>query len=334
MDWFEKITGFRELAYEQTRSRLRVENGRLHSLNSPRSFGVGVLETPSLGELRERVHDVTNSTGRLKVSCLNGDVRRMHADPRNEGALFQVASQFNLLEMISEHVTPEHGVTRYERDPTQGPACAIAAGAGTIYRNYFVPVEGGIGQTRKRQIDCLKDLGAALGNAEDGMLWTMQNGYAMCTERGLAAVDELLAACTPVELDALRAKLRIGLHWNVELTEREEPGRCVTQAYCSALPVSYSHLPVPRRRWGRFATLVLEAAYEAILLAALLNLEQSRSVFLTRLGGGAFGNDDQWILVAMTRALELVRNSPLDVHIVGRAPPSEDIRRLASHYLG
>lgn len=32
MDWFEKITGFRELAYAQTRSRLRVENGRLYSL--------------------------------------------------------------------------------------------------------------------------------------------------------------------------------------------------------------------------------------------------------------------------------------------------------------
>lgn len=48
-------------------------------------------------------------------------------------------------------MTPEHGVTRYERDPTQGPAYAIAAGAGTIYRNYFAPVEGGVGETRRRQ---------------------------------------------------------------------------------------------------------------------------------------------------------------------------------------
>ena len=37
-------------------------------------------------------------------------------------------------------MTPEDGVTRYKDDPTQGPACAIAAGAATIYRNYFVPI--------------------------------------------------------------------------------------------------------------------------------------------------------------------------------------------------
>jgi len=32
----------------------------------------------------------------------------------------------------------KHGVTRYQHDHTQGPACAIACGAATIYRNYFV----------------------------------------------------------------------------------------------------------------------------------------------------------------------------------------------------
>jgi hypothetical protein len=65
-------------------------------------------------------------------------------------ALFQVASQFNALEMVAPNITPEDGVTRYQHDRTQGPACAIAAGAATIYRNYFVPVAGGIGQTAAR----------------------------------------------------------------------------------------------------------------------------------------------------------------------------------------
>ena len=70
-----------------------------------------------------------------------------------------MASQFNVLEMISEHVTPEEGVTRYAWDRTQGPACAIAAGAATIYRNYFVPVGDGVGQTADRQIDALAGVG-------------------------------------------------------------------------------------------------------------------------------------------------------------------------------
>jgi len=74
--------------------------------------------------------------------------------------------QFNLLEMASPSVTPEQGVGIYEHDHTQGPACAIAAGAGTIYRNYFARVKGQIGQAASNQIDCLADIGAALGNSE------------------------------------------------------------------------------------------------------------------------------------------------------------------------
>lgn len=337
MDWFERITGFRELAYEETRSRLRVAGGRLHSAHSARSYGIGVLETPRLAELRVRAREVVErSTGGLKVSCVSGEARRMHADPRNERALFQVASQFNLLEMTSEEVTPEDGVTRYQADRTQGPACAIAAGAATIYRNYFAPVDGDTGQTRMRQIDCLRDLGAALGNDRDAALWTMRNGYALCTGHGLDVIDARLGACGPEDVDALRATLRIGLHWDVELTERAEAERCVSQAYCSALPVGYSRLRAPAERWRRFATLVLEAAYEATLLAAVLNRERTGcgAVFLTRVGGGVFGNAEQWILAAMERALRIVQSCELDVRIVSYGPPSNDMRRLASRFGG
>ena len=89
----------------------------------------------------------------------------MHQSPENAGALFQVASQFNLLEMVSPAVTPEQAVTRYQHDLTQGPACAIAADAATIYRNYFAPVDGSVGQTTERQFDGLADLGEAQGAA-------------------------------------------------------------------------------------------------------------------------------------------------------------------------
>jgi hypothetical protein len=93
---------------------------------------------------------------------------RGHQAPENAGALFQVASQFNLLEMVSPTVTPEDGVTRYQHDRTPRPAphpsrlarfahsrlrttarCTIAGGAATIYRNYFAPVGGG-----SRSPDC------------------------------------------------------------------------------------------------------------------------------------------------------------------------------------
>jgi hypothetical protein len=142
MDWFEKLTGFRDAGYEETRAQLAVMDGRLVSRINGESYGIGELELVSLQALRERVKSADKLPGRLKTSVVTGDVRRMHRSPENAGALFQVASQFNLLEMVSPDVTPEHGVTRYQSDPTQGPACAIAAGAATIYRNYFAPFGG------------------------------------------------------------------------------------------------------------------------------------------------------------------------------------------------
>jgi hypothetical protein len=52
MDWFERLTGFRESNYEETRARLKVEGGRLHSLVNGASYGIGELELVSLGPRR------------------------------------------------------------------------------------------------------------------------------------------------------------------------------------------------------------------------------------------------------------------------------------------
>ena len=129
MDWFERLTGFHEVGYEETRAKLEVHGNQLRSLVNDKTYGIGQLELVSLQTLRERTRSAGQLPGSLKVSVVSGDVRQMHHSPTNAGALFQVASQFNLLEMVSPEVTPEHGVTRYQHDGTQGPACAIAAGA-------------------------------------------------------------------------------------------------------------------------------------------------------------------------------------------------------------
>lgn len=270
MDWFEKLTGFRETDYEKTRARLEVEGNRLSSRVNGASYGVGELELVSLQTLREMVKATDGLSGRLRVRVVTGDVRYMHRSPENAGALFQVASQFNLLEMASPDVTPEHGVTGYQHDRTQGPACAIAAGAATIYRNYFAPVEDGYGQTAKRQLNGLSEIGAALSGSLGlpvDNLWRMQNGYALGTQLGLEAISRHLETSTRGQVAILREKLRIGMHWDVETTEADGPDRLtVSQAFCSALPVAYSD--VQRDYWKPFASLILEAAYEATMWAA------------------------------------------------------------------
>jgi len=306
-DWFRSLTGVRESDYAATQAQFEVDGDALISRANGRTFHIGTLTTPSLGELRERAREVVvaGAPG-PRVSVTSADVIDLHRQPGLHGAVFQVASQFNLLEMVGPDVTPEEGITRYWSDRTQGPACAIAAAGATIYRNYFMPVGDGVGQTHDRQVDCLRDLGDALGNT-DGALWTMRNGYALCPDAGLAAIDARLAKSTPAEIDALRDLLRVGVHADVEVTATGAAAK-----------------------WASFATLVLEGAYEATLWAAALESWRGARpiVFLTMLGGGAFGNEPAWIHAAIRRAVRQVRGVNLDVRLVSRGAPSPAMRAL------
>jgi hypothetical protein len=236
MDWFERITGFLEQGYAATQARLMLDGDALVSADG-RRWGIGQLALCTLHTLRERRAAATSDTPRTTVRCLAADARALHADPALRGALFQVASQFNLLEMVAPDVTPEHGVTRYAHDRTQGPACAMAAGAATIYRNYLVPMDGGRGQTAARQIDALAPLGRVLAE-QSGVpvsdLWTMRNGYAMASATGLAAVGRLLREADEATRDTWRGELAVGLHQDVQVTDAaaadDQPCRWPTPA--------------------------------------------------------------------------------------------------------
>ena len=327
--WFEKLTGFSEESPEQVRANLSVDGQVLQSHVNGKTLICGELETPSLADLRQRVQASGYKTGAMTVREVVADVQELHTNAANADALFQVASQFNLLEMVHEEVTPEDGITRYAKDRTQGPACAIAAGAGTIYRNYFAPVNGQTGQSATNQIDCLADIGAALGNTEN-RLWDMRNGYALASYDGLVKIGKRLRTSSEPERDALRALLRIGLQWHTQVT-LDDCTHTVSQAYCSALPVAYSECPP--EDWEEFARLILEATYEATLCAALVNARQTGNnrVFLTLVGGGVFGNETAWIVDSLQRALALYKDAALDVAIVSYGASNPDIQHLVSH---
>jgi hypothetical protein len=338
LDWFERLTGFQETDYDDTRARLAVDRGRLKSLVNGKSYGVGELELASLKTLRQRAKSVGGPSGRLKVSLVTGDVREMHRQPEYASALFQVASQFNLLEMTGPNVTPEDGVTIYQYDRTQGPACAIASGAATIYRNYFAKVGGAEGQTKKRQLDGLADIGTALSEALGlpvESFWEMKNGYAQCSQSGLNNITEHIRSALPGHIEMLRGNLRIGLHTDVEVTDARDkhPAVVVSQAFCSALPVSYNG-HIPSVHWKAFSSLVLEAAYEATMWAAVLNAQRGASniVLLTSLGGGAFGNDETWINGALRRALQMTTSFGLDVRLVSFGAPTRGFADIAKAF--
>ena len=330
MTWFESLTGVTELDPDQVRSNFTLDGTNLISRVNGKNLTCGWLETPSLKELRERVRLSGINSGRLTVQELVANVQDLHTQRINAGSVFQVASQFNLLEMTSPNFTPEHGIGIYERDPTQGPACAIACGAGTIFRNYFTDLSGHFGQTETHQIDCLEDIGTALGNSQNE-LWEMRNGYALVTENGLKKISSRLRSASEDDRDILRQKLRIGLQWDTQVTLGSSE-HLVSQIFCSALPVSYCD--VPSHLWADFAQFVLESTYEATICAAALNSLRTGNpkVFLTLVGGGAFGNRIDWIIDGIERVLDLYRNLPLEIAIVSYGRTNQSIQLLVNQY--
>merc|ERR1712070_778207 len=134
-----------------------------------------------------------------------------------------------------------------------------------------------------------------------------------------------------------------GVQWDTEVTGSKfgrvpykGPQQLVTQAYCSACSISYSGGSV--ENWKAFASLVLEASYEATMYVALQNALRhegsagSKRVFLTAVGGGVFGNDIAWIADSMYRAFDLFRGLDLEVIIVSFGRSERAFERLFGEY--
>ena len=159
----------------------------------------------------------------------------------------------------------------------------------------------------------------------------MQNGYALALRSGLIEISNRLRALEENECDRLRKLLRIGVQWNTQVTLNNTSHK-VSQAYCSALPVAYSSHSSDL--WEGFARLMLEASYEATICAAFLNWRSTSNnrLFLTLLGGGAFGNETSWILESIQRVLRLYENWNIAVSIVSYGRSNEDVRQLVEQF--
>jgi hypothetical protein len=324
--WFEKLVGFKELNPEQVREHLLFDGKYLTSKVSGAKFQTGILLRPSLAELRSSIDQKQNYSKVMRVSQIVGNIDELHATNSNEGAVFQVASQFNLLEMSNPDITPEMGIGRYQFDLTQGPTCAIACGAGTIFRNYLVPIKDKIGQAKDRQINCLDDFENLIGSKNQ--FWSMQNGYLIPSQTGLLDFKFKFSALSESEKDTIFSHLRIGIQKDTEVTISSN-NQLVTQVYCSAVPISYSNFDM--LDWQTLACGILDALYESTVIVSINNFLEGKSnkLFLTFVGGGAFGNNIHWILNAIRKALTKYQHYPLDVFLVNH----RNKNKLAEEYL-
>jgi len=283
----------------------------------------GCFEVVSLAELRDRaLKEMDGPPGGavgglsppLPPTCglehIVGESRALHSLPETEGCVIQAASQFNCLEFPSPHNTPEEGITQYMWDRTQGPACAIACPLGTAVRNYLHRMEDGrMGQTAENQINTLVNFTQGLG----GDYYTVRNGYIDSTNEQLIAFSQKLSTLPPVDVDKLRDSICIGVQWRTQVLHPSgELQHLVTQTYNSACSVSYSRRTNPEN-WKPLACIILEASYEATLWVAVLeNLRRARvgkcarPCLLTKVGGGVFGNEPEWIKGAVARARQQI----------------------------
>jgi hypothetical protein len=264
-NWFKALFGAEEpKIYKQLHDsfRLSQSHDKLTSHWNNKEYKIGNFSTPTLDQIRSRALDllsgdsaVLNSdvfaSSKLYNHIVAGDAFPMHFE--NPNAVFQAASQFNCLEFSSSKTTPEFGVENYQYDHTQGPACALACAAGTVYRNYFALVDPDrpniLGQTKQNQINNLDELEKLLDNNSNDF-WYVENGYTFSRDRSnLERLNTLIS--TTYNTPSLRAQLldrvKIGLHSDVGVTFRSryvplEEGEdvTVTQVYASALSCAYS----------------------------------------------------------------------------------------------
>eukprot|EP00913_Durusdinium_trenchii_P035427 g33153.t1 len=326
-DWFHRLFGFTEEGYEKTQASFVVEE-----------------------DAEEPWHVLRPGK---PLDNMIGDVAAKHALPENRLATFQVASQFNCLEFVGPSVVPEDGITGYVMDRTQGPACSIACGPATVVRNYFAPLGGSVGQRRGRQINNLQDFLAELDELcnptapESHALGTapflrVRSGYTEASFRELQRLNRALKGLSEEQLDRLRGKLRIGLHEEVQVTStawgaklvHPSANQLVTQVFGSACSVAYSR-DSSRDDWEPVARLILEASYEATLLAALKQAikhegrEGSNRVFLTCLGRPAALNPPAMATkVSGMPAFITDKNNPVGYCVQGAIEFGMDSRRL------
>jgi hypothetical protein len=234
-----------------------------------RRFYVGAFETPSLSELRGRIHGEVGDQGKQHFKHVIGNIVDVFKSPKFQHAVIQAASQFNCLEMPNPHTTPEDGITAYYADETQGPVCAMMCPAGTVFRNYFV---NGVGQTRDNQLDTLENMATLLAPGADRPYWYVQNGY--CFPLDLGAMEELNDRLRRERglVEAAMGALRVGVHWSTEVVG----GQRVCQVYCAALPLAYTAKKL-RGAMHQLAYVVLCATYEATFAAAAILAQQRRA---------------------------------------------------------
>lgn len=330
---FQSVVGFDDCGWDSADVRRKLghdaDAGVLHGIRFMDGTPVptGHVDLPSLKELRDANPSnegvgqaVLHHMSAMSDSGEPGIQYELDKIESDECVMVQMASQFNLLEMADHWMTPEHGVAVYASDNTQGPWVCSRTIAGAMYRNYLMPVDGGLGQSSKegRSINTTAELVAWLSHlskdaGHGSISGIYMNGYLDFSDedmRGLRWVMKQVSASEELWNEAT-GLLRVGIHRGAPLNGPDgvdpvHAGASVDLVMSAAFPLAYSRHRRTMENLDALATfsrLVLEATYEATIRLLCLQQEPTR-LLLTSVGGGVFGNEEAWINDAIASALK------------------------------
>lgn len=287
----------------------------LTNLSTGQAFDCGHLSLARIGELREQsLPKRDERAGRLFVLQAKSqpaklDVGYLQSLPENKNALFQVASNFNALELMNkfdDRAMTELGY--YIHDRTQGPFASISAAPGLVLRHYYPfyqeqsPPSSWRQHYDGQQLELLGDTDLAV-----------RNGYVELSPKDFES---------PLDI----SKLRVAVHRDIQVTFGavygsehivvEDPSQKVDQVFTATADLMCTNLELYRQHPGsvqKAIQTVLEAAYEGTLRAAALGGRER--VFLTLIGGGVFANPSAWIVQAIEKMAPFVVESGLQVYV-------------------
>ena len=354
--WFNNVFGFDENAanfatthkdsFHVKKNPKPAENEHILMTVKTKEIDVGVFRYRSVEELLKDATDNPSarsvfgfdSTTNLKYLTMTSPAHTVHMNPSYSGSIFQVASQFNALEMAGPELTPQNGITNYVNDHTQGPVCAMVCPFGTLYRNYFCMPDVTGKQPEDKSVNGNPQTGTAAGGTdpENNQINTLtelmkteefknlrfQNGYVFVNDKDqLTAINKYLS--TPENFWKAMMAIKYVIQEDTPVVNVAGDGKImdhiVSQIYCSAYPVAYDPLSVSREDYYLLSSMILHAVYYSTLAYAVTRItpdEPRKKVFLTRVGGGAFKNEDYIIDTAIYNAVRHFIAYPIDVYIV------------------
>jgi hypothetical protein len=226
--------------------------------------------------------DITVKT-KVDIAILQATIKT------TDHAMVQIASNFNCLEGGSIDTFPDCGnlVETAHTDSTQGPAACFGPLAAYLYRAHFVMPDY-MGQTRFDQINLLSNVEEYLGKPING-------------KSNLTGIEKPVT-----DIDELVGEIKIGLHRDAAIIyarnnkKFDAPYETVDQLLTASFNLNRHSQQTTRENLENIVRTTLRASYEGTYLSAIYR--QTKTLYLTLVGGGSFMNPTKMILEEMQLA--------------------------------